>query len=80
MAEAAVVAPVRYTGLIWAVVLGYAVWGHLPDAWTVAGALVIVASGIYMIRAESRARSRNVVSAEHSARVLQPQMNANERR
>jgi drug/metabolite transporter (DMT)-like permease len=57
MAEAALVAPVRYTGLIWAVVLGYVVWGDLPDAWVVVGAGVIVASGIYMIRMESRPRA-----------------------
>jgi drug/metabolite transporter (DMT)-like permease len=57
MAEAALVAPVRYTGLIWAVVLGYVGWGDLPDAWVVVGAGVIVASGIYMIRMESRPRA-----------------------
>jgi drug/metabolite transporter (DMT)-like permease len=56
LAEAALVAPVRYTGLIWAVVLGYAVWGQLPDAWVLLGAAVIVASGVYMIRAETRPR------------------------
>ena len=67
LAEAAVVAPVRYTGLIWAVVLGYVVWGDLPDAWVVAGAAVIVASGVYMIRSESRPRPK--IEA-------QPQMNA----
>ncbi|HZM44500.1 MAG TPA: DMT family transporter [Burkholderiales bacterium] len=57
MAEAALVAPVRYTGLVWAVVLGYAVWGELPDAWVLLGAAVIVASGVYMIRMESRPRT-----------------------
>jgi drug/metabolite transporter (DMT)-like permease len=56
LAEAALVAPVRYTGLIWAVALGYAVWGQLPDAWVLLGAAVIVASGVYMVRAETRPR------------------------
>jgi len=54
LAEAAVVAPVRYTGLIWAVLLGFLVWGELPDAWVLLGAAVIVASGLYMVRVESR--------------------------
>ena len=62
LAEAALVAPVRYTGLIWAVVLGYLVWGHLPDAWVILGAAVIVASGIYMIKMESRPRGGNATA------------------
>ncbi|MCC7484665.1 MAG: DMT family transporter [Burkholderiales bacterium] len=55
LAPAAVVAPVRYIGLVWAILLGYLAWGELPDAWVYAGAAVIVASGIGMVRAESRA-------------------------
>jgi drug/metabolite transporter (DMT)-like permease len=51
-----VVAPVRYTSLIWATLLGFMVWGELPDAWVVLGAVVIVASGVYMLRVETRTR------------------------
>jgi len=36
--EAALVAPFRYTALIWAVVIGFIVWEHLPDAWVMLGA------------------------------------------
>jgi drug/metabolite transporter (DMT)-like permease len=54
LGEAAAISPVRYTSLIWATALGYAVWGDLPDAWVTAGSAVIVASGIYMIRIEAR--------------------------
>lgn len=56
--EAALVAPFRYTALIWAVVIGLAVWGHLPDVWVVFGASVIAASGIGMILMERRAWRR----------------------
>jgi drug/metabolite transporter (DMT)-like permease len=69
MAEAAVVAPVRYTGLIWAGVLGFVVWDHLPDMWLLVGAAVIVASGIYMIRAESKASTRKAAADEHPMRT-----------
>lgn len=55
LGEATVITPVRYTSLIWATVIGYAVWRELPDAWVVAGSAVIIASGLYMIRIE-RAR------------------------
>ena len=54
LGEAAVISPMRYTSLIWAALLGWLIWGDLPDAWAVAGSAVIVASGIYMIRAETR--------------------------
>lgn len=56
--EAALVAPFRYTALIWAIVIGFAVWGHLPDLWVVLGAGVIAASGIGMIVMERRAWRR----------------------
>jgi len=46
-AEAGAVQPYSYTLLVWAATLGYLVFGDLPDAWTVAGAAVIVASGLY---------------------------------
>ncbi|MFT4152150.1 MAG: DMT family transporter [Paracoccaceae bacterium] len=41
------VAPFRYTALIWAVLLGWLAFGSLPDRWTMAGAAVVVASGLY---------------------------------
>lgn len=52
--EASVIAPVRYTALIWAALLGFVVWGEVPGPWLWAGAAVIVASSLYMIRAERR--------------------------
>ncbi len=51
-APASVVAPFGYTNLIWATVFGFIIWGHLPDLATVAGAAVIVASGIYIFHRE----------------------------
>jgi drug/metabolite transporter (DMT)-like permease len=53
LGEAAVIAPVRYTALIWATAIGYAVWSELPDAWVFAGSAVIIASGVFMVRAEA---------------------------
>lgn len=53
LAPAAVVAPYAYSHLIWATVIGFVWFGDLPDAWTIAGALVIVASGVYLLRSES---------------------------
>lgn len=53
--EAALVAPFRYTALVWASVVGFIVWGHVPSAWVLLGASVIAASGVGMILMERRA-------------------------
>jgi drug/metabolite transporter (DMT)-like permease len=47
MAPASTLQPFNYTMLVWATVLGFLIFGDLPDTWTVVGALVIVASGLY---------------------------------
>jgi drug/metabolite transporter (DMT)-like permease len=47
MAPASTLQPFNYTMLVWATVLGFLVFGDLPDMWTVTGAGVIVASGLY---------------------------------
>lgn len=52
MAEAALVAPFKYTAFIWATIYGAAIWGDYPDRWTVLGALVILASGLYILHRE----------------------------
>ena len=48
------VAPFRYTGLLWALLVGYLVFGHFPDSLTLAGAGTIVFSGLYMMWRESK--------------------------
>jgi drug/metabolite transporter (DMT)-like permease len=60
-AQASALAPFTYFGLIVAAVLGYLVFGDLPDAATVLGAGVIVGSGLYVWHRE---RLRAAVQAE----------------
>jgi len=45
--EIAFVAPFRYTGLIWAIVLGIVVFGDFPDTLTLLGSAVVVGMGLY---------------------------------
>jgi drug/metabolite transporter (DMT)-like permease len=52
IADAALVGPYKYTGLIWATIIGFLVWRYLPDLWTIVGACIIATSGIAMARAE----------------------------
>ena len=43
-------APLSYTGLLWAVSLGYVVFGEIPDWGTLIGGALITAAGIYLAR------------------------------
>lgn len=47
-APVATLAPLTYTLIVWATLLGWTVFGTLPDGWTLAGAVVIIASGLYV--------------------------------
>jgi len=51
--QASAVAPFEHTALAWAVALDWLVWRSLPDAYTLAGGAIIIASGIYLIRREA---------------------------
>lgn len=51
---ASVVAPFDYTGLLWATLFGWYFWREIPDLWAVSGALIIVASGIFIALHEAR--------------------------
>jgi drug/metabolite transporter (DMT)-like permease len=51
-ADASVLAPFSYTQLLWVSVLGFIIFGEVPDAWTVTGAVFIVGSGLYTAHRE----------------------------
>ena len=53
-APVSVVSPFEYTGIVWAVALGYLVWGDLPAATTWIGAALVVISGLYILHRETR--------------------------
>ena len=50
--QAALLAPLEYTALVWGVLLDATLWGVLPDAATWLGAGIIIASGLYLLRRE----------------------------
>ena len=54
LAPAVVVAPLDYSAIIWATLLGWMFWNEIPDALTFAGAAVIIASGVFIIWREHR--------------------------
>jgi drug/metabolite transporter (DMT)-like permease len=50
--QASAVAPFEYSALAWAIALDWLIWTVLPDGYTLAGAAVIVASGLFLLRRE----------------------------
>jgi drug/metabolite transporter (DMT)-like permease len=57
LAPASMLAPFSYMQLIWATIAGWLVFGNLPDEWTLVGAAIIIASGLYTAHRE-RIRGR----------------------
>lgn len=64
--EIAVVAPFRYALILEALLLGYLIWGHVPDQWSVLGIAVVVAAGLYLLHLE-QAASRSAALARTAA-------------
>ncbi len=54
LAPASVVAPYHYTAIVWAVVLGFVVFADVPSPVTVAGAALIIGSGLFIFFRERR--------------------------
>jgi len=55
-APTSTLAPFTYVEIVWATLLGYLVFGDLPDRWVVVGAAIVVASGLYAFTREGRPR------------------------
>lgn len=64
--QAAAIAPFEYSALAWALALDWVVWQATPDAWTWGGGALIIASGLWLARGESR---RAGGSSERSSSV-----------
>jgi drug/metabolite transporter (DMT)-like permease len=62
-APATVMATVEYSGLLWAFVLGYAIFGDIPRPAVFAGAALIVCAGVLLIGTERRAARRGLQPA-----------------
>jgi drug/metabolite transporter (DMT)-like permease len=54
LAPASVLSPFVYTQLIWVIVLGYLVFDQVPNSWTIAGAAIVIASGLYLLYRERK--------------------------
>jgi drug/metabolite transporter (DMT)-like permease len=57
-APASVLSPFIYSQLVWASALGYLIFAQVPSGWTLAGAAVVVASGLYLLNRERKVAGR----------------------
>jgi drug/metabolite transporter (DMT)-like permease len=54
MAPTAAVVPFNYLTLVWAAMLGFAIWGEVPTIGLVAGSAIVVGSGLFLLWHETR--------------------------
>ncbi len=57
MGDVSVITPFRYARILFAIAIGMAVFAERPDAWTIAGSVVIIGSGLYTFMREHMRRS-----------------------
>jgi drug/metabolite transporter (DMT)-like permease len=67
LAPASILSPFIYTQLVWAVMLGYLVFGDVPNQWTLAGAGIVIASGLYILDRERKMHSLEATRATSEA-------------
>lgn len=65
------IAPFRYTALIWAMALGFAIFGDIPDTAMIVGAVIVVGSGLYALYRE-RVTGRRPAAAESTGPSMGP--------
>jgi len=67
LAPASVLAPFSYSQLVWATIFGYVIFSEVPDQWTVVGAMIVIASGLYIAHRErirARETRRKILSGQ----------------
>lgn len=53
-APASLIAPLEYSGILWAGMLGYWLFGEVPDRWVFVGSAIVIASGLYILHRETK--------------------------
>lgn len=78
-APAAYVAPMQYSQLLWAVLIGAVMFGEYPDRFTVLGAVIIVLSGLLIVWRESQVSENQPLLHTRNVRaVMAPPVRTNE--
>ena len=66
--EVSFISPFRYTSLIWAIFLGFVVFGEVPDHWTLLGSSIVIMMGVFTFYRENQIhKQRKLAEAAASA-------------
>ena len=57
LGEAVMVAPFKYSGVIWAVIFGYLIWNDIPNMSTIVGIIIVVSASLYILHRERLSQS-----------------------
>ena len=60
LAPLSLLAPLDYTGMLWAVLFGYLVWGELPDTFVIFGVVLVALSALYLLHREGNTNNFSV--------------------
>ena len=63
-APASVIAPFDYSSMLWAFILGYAMFGEIPTVYVFVGAAIVAGAGLFVIWRERQLRLRRIREAE----------------
>jgi drug/metabolite transporter (DMT)-like permease len=58
--QASRISPFEYVMIVWVILLSYLIWSEVPDTLTLLGVAMIIGSGIYVIRRESKLDDRQI--------------------
>lgn len=67
LAPASLISPFMYTQLVWAIMLGYLIFRDVPNAWTLTGASIVIASGLYLLNRERKRHNAETARATNEA-------------
>ena len=71
LAPTSAVVPFNYFSLVWAICLGFLVWGDIPSAMLLAGSAIVVGSGMFLLWSETRRREILRALALRTERLMQ---------
>jgi drug/metabolite transporter (DMT)-like permease len=74
LAPATAVSPFFYLMLVWALVIGYVVWGDVPTTGLLVGSVIVVASGLFLLWHESQRRRSERLASTASAAAGEAEM------
>jgi drug/metabolite transporter (DMT)-like permease len=71
--EIPVVAPFRYASIVLALLLGYLIWGHMPDAVSLAGIALICTAGLFLLYTEKGSMRRPPARSVTQTKTADPE-------